>query len=183
MNNPITFNVNYKQFQIDVPTFFKAITCVKFFDTPEDAINFIKDNLDQYATKEQGLNFPYEEWIQNAKQEKTNPKTNVVIKNSKKHETNKTERYSKSAQNTQLFENINLIKSKTIDKVVKKVDAKIKKRELLSFKAELAKEHKSIDDYTNEEVDLILLDKREKIIVKIKDKSLLGLLIALIIGI
>jgi hypothetical protein len=68
-------------------------------------------------------------------------------------------------------------------KIIAKADAKIKERELLSLKAELAREHKNIDDYSDEEIDLILRDKREKVIAKIKDKSLLGLLITLIIGI
>ena len=66
---------------------------------------------------------------------------------------------------------------------IDKADAKIKERELLSFKAELAREHKDIGDYTDNEVNLILSDKREKIIAKIKDKSLVGLLITLLIGI
>ena len=70
-----------------------------------------------------------------------------------------------------------------IDKIIAKADAKIKERELLSFKAELAREHKDIGDYTDNEVNLILSDKREKIIAKIKDKSLVGLLITLLIGI
>lgn len=75
------------------------------------------------------------------------------------------------------------IRNKTIGAIIKKADAKIKTRELLSLKAELAREHKSIDDYSSEEINLILLDKREKVIAKIKDKSLFGLLITLIIGI
>ncbi len=75
------------------------------------------------------------------------------------------------------------VKVKTIDKVIAKADAKIRERELLSLKAELAREHKNINDYNNEEIDLILRDKREKVIAKIKDKSLLGLLITLVIGI
>lgn len=78
---------------------------------------------------------------------------------------------------------INHIRVNIIDKIVAKVDTKIKKRELLSFKAELAREHKDIGDYTDKEVNLILSDKREKIIAKIKDKSLVGLLITLLIGI
>jgi len=78
---------------------------------------------------------------------------------------------------------INHIRVNIIDKVIAKADAKIKERELLSFKAELAREHKDISDYTDKEVNLILSDKREKIIAKIKDKSLIGLLITLLIGI
>ncbi|HIF19812.1 MAG TPA: hypothetical protein EYQ72_04970 [Gammaproteobacteria bacterium] len=75
------------------------------------------------------------------------------------------------------------IRIEAIDKAVDKVDAKIKERELLSFKAELAKEHKSIDDYSEEEIDAILADKRAKAIAKIKDKSLVGLAVTLLIGI
>jgi Glu-tRNA(Gln) amidotransferase subunit E-like FAD-binding protein len=75
------------------------------------------------------------------------------------------------------------VKTDAFDKVVTKVDDKIKKRELLSFKAELAREHKSIDDYTDEEIESILTDKREKAIAKIKDKSLVGLAVTLLIGI
>jgi hypothetical protein len=78
---------------------------------------------------------------------------------------------------------INHIRVNIFDKVIAKADAKIKERELLSFKAELAREHKDIGDYNDEEVNLILSDKREKIIAKIKDKSLIGLLITLLIGI
>ena len=75
------------------------------------------------------------------------------------------------------------IRIEAIDKVVKKVDNKIKERELLSFKAELAKEHKNISEYTEEEIESILADKREKSIAKIKDKSLVGLAVTLLIGI
>ncbi len=91
--------------------------------------------------------------------------------------------YRKFKNNMSIKEKLVSIKSKTIDKVIAKVDTKIKERELLSLKAELAREHKNIDDYSNEEINLILLDKRERVIGKIKDKSLLGLLITLIIGI
>lgn len=75
------------------------------------------------------------------------------------------------------------LKKITIDKVLGKVDEKIKKRELLSLKAELALRHKTIDDYSDSEIAIILADKREKMIAKIKDKSLIGLLITLLIGI
>jgi len=75
------------------------------------------------------------------------------------------------------------IRIEAIDKVVKKVDNKIKERELLSFKAELAKEHKNISEYSEEEIEAILADKREKSISKIKDKSLVGLAVTLLIGI
>jgi len=78
---------------------------------------------------------------------------------------------------------INHVRDNILKKIIAKADAKIKERELLSFKAELAREHKDISDYTDEQVNLILSDKREKIIAKIKDKSLIGLLITLLIGI
>jgi len=91
--------------------------------------------------------------------------------------------YRKFRDNMNIREELASIKSKTIDKIIAKVDIKIKERELLSLKAELAREHRNIDDYNNEEIDLILRDKREKVIAKIKDKSLLGLLITLVIGI
>jgi len=78
---------------------------------------------------------------------------------------------------------INHVRDNVLNKIIAKADAKIKERELLSFKAELAREHKDISDYTDEQVNLILSDKREKIIAKIKDKSLIGLLITLLIGI
>ena len=68
-------------------------------------------------------------------------------------------------------------------RVINKVNKKIEKRILLSLKAELAREHKDISDYTDEEVQIMLSDKRERAIEKIKNKSLVGLLIALIIGI
>ncbi|MBA5248682.1 MAG: hypothetical protein FE834_03985 [Gammaproteobacteria bacterium] len=91
--------------------------------------------------------------------------------------------YRKFRDNMNIREELASIKSKTIDKIIAKVDIKIKERELLSLKAELARERRNIDDYNNEEIDLILRDKREKVIAKIKDKSLLGLLITLVIGI
>jgi len=96
---------------------------------------------------------------------------------------------SRSLNNTvsdifnQLKSFISHIRVNIINKIITKVDSKIKERELLSFKAELAREHKDIGEYTDKEVNLILSDKREKIIAKIKDKSLIGLLITLLIGI
>ncbi len=91
--------------------------------------------------------------------------------------------YQKFKNNMSIKRKLASIKHKTIDKVIAKVDTKIRERELLSLKAELAREHKNINDYNDEEIDLILRDKREKVITKIKDKSLLGLLITLVIGI
>jgi len=98
---------------------------------------------------------------------------------------NRTHKHNLSAMyaNNKLKNFINHIRVNIINKVIAKADAKIKERELLSFKAELAREHKDISDYTDKEVNLILSDKREKIIAKIKDKSLIGLLITLLIGI
>jgi hypothetical protein len=89
--------------------------------------------------------------------------------------------YNKNINMPKIY--INAIRVNIFDKVIAKVDEKIKERELLSFKAELAREHKDISDYTDEQVKIILSDKREQVIGKIKDKSLIGLLITLIIGI
>jgi hypothetical protein len=78
---------------------------------------------------------------------------------------------------------VDYIRTQLQSKVINKANKKVEERILLSLKAELAREHKNISDYTDEEVKIILSDKREQVIGKIKDKSLIGLLITLIIGI
>ena len=104
--------------------------------------------------------------------------TNTTTTNNKPASSNKKGGIINKLKNFIIHIRVNII-----NKVIAKADAKIKERELLSFKAELAREHKDISDYTDEQVNLILSDKREKIIAKIKDKSLVGLLITLLIGI
>lgn len=56
------------------------------------------------------------------------------------------------------------------------VKNKIREKAILSTKARLAEHHKTFDDYTDEELEIIILDEENKIKDDLKTKSLVGAL-------
>ncbi|QKF81269.1 hypothetical protein [Halarcobacter ebronensis] len=65
------------------------------------------------------------------------------------------------------------IKGKELKQAVKK---KIREKAVLSTKARLAEHHKSFDDYSDEELEIIILDEERKIKDDLKTKSLVAAL-------
>jgi|GEM_PF-1049714 len=62
------------------------------------------------------------------------------------------------------------------DKVKEKVNFKIREKAVLATKARLAENHKTFDDFTDEELDVIIGDEERKIIDDLKTKSLVAAL-------
>ena len=65
------------------------------------------------------------------------------------------------------------IKGKELKEAVQK---KIREKAILSTKARLAEHHKTFDDYSDEELETIILDEERKIKDDLKTKSLVGAL-------
>ncbi len=65
------------------------------------------------------------------------------------------------------------IKSKELQNVIKR---KLREKAILSTKARLAEHHKTFDDYTDEELEVIILDEENKIKDSLKTKTLVGAL-------
>jgi len=65
------------------------------------------------------------------------------------------------------------IKSKELKDGIKN---KIREKAILSTKARLAEHHKTFDDYTDEELEIIISDEEIKIKDDLKTKSLVGAL-------
>ncbi len=65
------------------------------------------------------------------------------------------------------------IKSKDLKNGIKK---KIREKAILSTKARLAEHHKTFEDYTDEELEIIIADEETKIKDDLKTKSLVGAL-------
>lgn len=65
------------------------------------------------------------------------------------------------------------IKGKELKNAIKK---KIREKAILSTKARLAEHHKTFDDYTDEELEIIIADEETKIKDDLKTKSLVGAL-------
>ena len=65
------------------------------------------------------------------------------------------------------------IKSRELKSSIKN---KIREKAILSTKARLAEHHKTFDDYTDEELDIIILDEESKIKDDLKTKSLVAAL-------
>lgn len=65
------------------------------------------------------------------------------------------------------------IKGKELKEAIKN---KIREKAVLSTKARLAEHHKTFDDYTDEELEVIIADEENKIIDDLKTKSLVGAL-------
>jgi len=62
------------------------------------------------------------------------------------------------------------------DKLKNKIDLKIQEKALLNLKAELAMRHKTFDDYSDEELEIMLSSEKRKIVDDLKTKSLVGAL-------
>ena len=65
------------------------------------------------------------------------------------------------------------IKSKELKNGIKR---KIREKAILSTKARLAEHHKTFDDYTDEELEIIIADEESKIKDDLKTKSLVAAL-------
>jgi hypothetical protein len=59
------------------------------------------------------------------------------------------------------------------------VNAKIREKAVLATKARLVENHKSFDDYTDEQLEIIIADEERKIVDDLKTKSLVVALAAL----
>jgi hypothetical protein len=57
-----------------------------------------------------------------------------------------------------------------------KIKLKIRKRAILSTKARLIENHKTFDDYSDEELEIIISDEEAKIMDDFKSKSLIATL-------
>lgn len=62
------------------------------------------------------------------------------------------------------------------EKVRESIDLKIQEKALLNLKAELAMRHKTFEDYSDEEIEIMLYNEKSKIIDDLKTKSLIGAL-------
>ena len=60
------------------------------------------------------------------------------------------------------------------DKLKESIDLKIQEKALLNLKAELAMRHKTFDDYSDEEIEIMLSNEKNKIIDDLKTKSLVA---------
>ena len=96
--------------------------------------------------------------IKDKLKEKSNKLINIASEN-----TTKAFDYSK-IKSQQLRDSINL---------------KIREKAILSTKARLIENHKSFDDYSDEELEIIIADEERKIIDDLKTKSLVVALAAL----
>jgi hypothetical protein len=96
--------------------------------------------------------------IKDKLKEKSNKLINIASEN-----TTKAFDYSK-IKSQQLKDSINL---------------KIREKAILSTKARLIENHKSFDDYSDEELEIIIADEERKIIDDLKTKSLVVALAAL----
>ena len=65
------------------------------------------------------------------------------------------------------------LKGKELKNAVK---TKIREKAILSTKARLAEHHKTFDDYTDEELEIIITDEENKIKDDLKTKTLVGAL-------
>lgn len=65
------------------------------------------------------------------------------------------------------------IKGRELKNAIKQ---KIREKAILSTKARLAEHHKSFDDYSDEELEIIIADEESKIKDDLKTKSLVGAL-------
>jgi len=65
------------------------------------------------------------------------------------------------------------IKSNTVKE---KINFKIREKAILSTKARLAENHKTFDDFSDDELEIIIADEERKIIDDLKNKSLVAAL-------
>jgi len=62
------------------------------------------------------------------------------------------------------------------DKLKEQIDLAIQERAVLALKSELTMRHKSFDDYSDEELEIMLSEEKRKIVDALKTKSLLAVL-------
>jgi len=62
------------------------------------------------------------------------------------------------------------------DSVKDKINLKIREKAILATKARLVENHKTFDDFSDEELDVIIADEERKIIDDLKTKSLVAAL-------
>lgn len=62
------------------------------------------------------------------------------------------------------------------DKLKDAIDEKIQKKAILNLKAELVMRHKSFDDYSDDELEVLIASEKRKIKDDLKTKSLVGAL-------
>jgi len=60
------------------------------------------------------------------------------------------------------------------DAVKEKINLKIREKAILATKARLVENHKSFDDFSDEELEVIIADEERKIIDDLKTKSLVA---------
>lgn len=75
-----------------------------------------------------------------------------------------------------LIENITGPFSSLSDKLKEQIDLAIQERAVLALKSELTMRHKSFDDYSDEELEVMLAEEKRKITDSLKTKSLLAVL-------
>ena len=62
------------------------------------------------------------------------------------------------------------------DRLKEQIDLAIQERAVLALKSELTMRHKSFDDYSDEELEVMLAEEKRKIIDELKTKSLFAVL-------
>lgn len=62
------------------------------------------------------------------------------------------------------------------DTIKDKINFRIREKAILATKARLAENHKSFDDFSDEELDIIITDEERKIVDDLKTKSLVAAL-------
>lgn len=62
------------------------------------------------------------------------------------------------------------------EKLKSSIDQKIQEKAILNLKAELVLRHKSFDDYSDEELEVLIASEKRKIMDDLKTKSLVGAL-------
>ncbi|MFT7878845.1 MAG: hypothetical protein ABXS91_00475 [Sulfurimonas sp.] len=62
------------------------------------------------------------------------------------------------------------------DRLKEQIDLAIQERAVLALKSELTMRHKSFDDYSDEELEVLLAEEKRKIIDDLKTKSLFAVL-------
>ncbi|MFT7824526.1 MAG: hypothetical protein ABXS92_07175 [Sulfurimonas sp.] len=75
-----------------------------------------------------------------------------------------------------LIENISTPFSSLSNKLQEQIDLAIQERAVLALKSELTMRHKSFDDYSDEELEVMLAEEKRKIVDSLKSKSLLAVL-------
>ena len=61
-------------------------------------------------------------------------------------------------------------------KLKNRVDAKIQERAVLALKAKLTMNHKSFDDFNDDELEIMLIDEKSRIVDSLKNKTIVAAL-------